>query len=65
MLLRRKRMLIRCHASGTDQETQREISPMAYQCRDDGYVDAWCHLFAKTCIPSHQLRRRVLNEGPD
>lgn len=44
MLLRRKRMLIRCHASGTDQETQREISPMAYQCRDDGYVDAWCHL---------------------
>lgn len=44
-LLRRKRMLIRYHARGTDQETEREISPQRrIYCRDNWYLDAWCHL---------------------
>ena len=44
-LLRRKRMLIRYHARGTDQTTEREISPqrLVYY-RDNWYLDAWCHL---------------------
>ncbi len=44
-LLRRKRMLIRYHARGTDQETEREISPQRLiYYRDNWYLDAWCHL---------------------
>ena len=44
-LLRRKRMLIRYHARGTDQETAREISPQRLiYYRDNWYLDAWCHL---------------------
>lgn len=44
-LLRRKRMFIRYHARGTDQETEREISPQRLiYYRDNWYLDAWCHL---------------------
>ncbi|MDY0054976.1 MAG: YafY family protein [Methyloversatilis sp.] len=44
-LLRRKRMLVRYHARGTDQETEREISPQRLiYYRDNWYLDAWCHL---------------------
>ena len=44
-LLRRKRMLIRYHARGTDQQTEREISPQRLiYYRDNWYLDAWCHL---------------------
>jgi predicted DNA-binding transcriptional regulator YafY len=44
-LLRRKRLLIRYHARGTDETTDREVSPqrLVYY-RDNWYLDAWCHL---------------------
>ncbi len=44
-LLRRKRLVIDYHARGTDETTQREISPqrLVYY-RDNWYLDAWCHL---------------------
>jgi predicted DNA-binding transcriptional regulator YafY len=44
-LLRRKRLIIRYHARGTDETTEREISPqrLVYY-RDNWYLDAWCHL---------------------
>jgi predicted DNA-binding transcriptional regulator YafY len=44
-LLWRKRLIIRYHARGTDETTEREISPerLVYY-RDNWYLDAWCHL---------------------
>ena len=44
-LLRRKRLKIRYHARGTNQTTEREISPQRLiHYRDNWYLDAWCHL---------------------
>lgn len=44
-LLRRKRLVIRYHARGTDEETERELSPQRLvHYRDNWYLDAWCHL---------------------
>ena len=44
-LLRRKRLIIRYHARGTDETTEREISPQRIvYYRDNWYLDAWCHL---------------------
>jgi len=44
-LLRRKRLFIEYHARGTNEISQREISPqrLVYY-RDNWYLDAWCHL---------------------
>ena len=44
-LLRRKRLVIRYHARGTDEVTEREVSPQRLvHYRDNWYLDAWCHL---------------------
>lgn len=44
-LLRRKRLMIRYHARGTDETTDREVSPQRLiHYRDNWYLDAWCHL---------------------
>ncbi|MCM8594078.1 YafY family protein [Accumulibacter sp.] len=44
-LLRRKRLIIRYHARGTDEVTDREVSPQRLNhYRDNWYLDAWCHL---------------------
>lgn len=44
-LLRRKRLVIRYHARGTNEVTEREISPQRLvHYRDNWYLDAWCHL---------------------
>lgn len=44
-LLRRKRLIIRYHARGTDETTEREVSPQRLvHYRDNWYLDAWCHL---------------------
>jgi predicted DNA-binding transcriptional regulator YafY len=44
-LLRRKRLVIRYHARGTDESTDREVSPQRLvHYRDNWYLDAWCHL---------------------
>ena len=44
-LLRRKRLVIRYHARGTDETLDREISPQRLvHYRDNWYLDAWCHL---------------------
>lgn len=44
-LLRRKRLHIHYHARGTNQTSQRDISPqrLTYY-RGNWYLDAWCHL---------------------
>ena len=44
-LLRRKRLVIRYHARGTDEVTEREVSPQRLMhYRENWYLDAWCHL---------------------
>ena len=44
-LLRRKRLLIRYHARGNDETTEREVSPQRLvHYRGNWYLDAWCHL---------------------
>ena len=44
-LLRRKRIVIRYHARGTDERSEREVSPQRLcHYRDNWYLDAWCHL---------------------
>jgi predicted DNA-binding transcriptional regulator YafY len=44
-LLRRKRLQIRYHARGTDEVTDREVSPQRLvHYRGNWYLDAWCHL---------------------
>ena len=44
-LLRRRRLLIRYHARGTNEITEREISPQRLvHYRENWYLDAWCHL---------------------
>lgn len=44
-LLRRKRLIIDYYARGTDQISQREISPQRLiNYRGNWYLDAWCHL---------------------
>jgi len=44
-LLRRKRLLITYHARGTDEVTEREVSPQRLVFyRENWYLDAWCHL---------------------
>ena len=44
-LLRRKRLMITYHARGTNEVTEREVSPqrLVYY-RENWYMDAWCHL---------------------
>ena len=44
-LLRRKRLVITYHARGTDEVTEREVSPQRLvHYRENWYLDAWCHL---------------------
>ena len=44
-LLRRKRLRIVYYARGTDQVTEREVSPQRLvHYRENWYLDAWCHL---------------------
>ena len=44
-LLRRKRLVVRYHARGTDEVTEREVSPQRLvHYRDNWYLDVWCHL---------------------
>ena len=44
-LLRRKRLMITYHGRGSDEVTEREVSPqrLVYY-RENWYLDAWCHL---------------------
>ena len=44
-LLRRKRLVVRYHARGTDEVTEREVSPQRLvHYRDPPHLDVWCHL---------------------
>lgn len=44
-LLRRKRLMITYHARGTDEVTEREVSPQRLvHYRENWYLDAWCHM---------------------
>lgn len=44
-LLRRKRLLITYHARGSNEVSEREVSPQRLvHYRENWYLDAWCHL---------------------
>lgn len=44
-LIRRKRLIIRYHARGTNETSEREVSPQRLvHYRENWYLDAWCHL---------------------
>ena len=44
-LIRRKRLVIRYHARGTDEVTEREVSPQRLvHYRNNWYLVAWCHM---------------------
>lgn len=44
-LLRRKRLHINYHARGTDEISEREVSPQRLvHYRDNWYLDSWCHV---------------------
>ena len=44
-LIRRKRLIIRYHARGTNEISEREVSPQRLvHYRENWYLDAWCHL---------------------
>ncbi len=44
-LLRRKRLFIVYHARGSDEPTEREVSPQRLvHYRDNWYLDTWCHV---------------------
>lgn len=44
-LLRRKRLLIRYHARGSNEVSEREVSPQRLNhYRENWYLNAWCHL---------------------
>ncbi len=72
-LTQRERIQIQYHARGSDQITEREISPQRLiYYRENWYIDAWCHLreglrsFAIDCIqwakPSGKKAREVANK---
>ena len=61
-LIRRKRLIIRYRARGTNEVTEREVSPQRLvHYRDNWYLDAFCHLrhdiraFAVDAIQAAQL----------
>lgn len=44
-LLRRRRLVIEYHGRGSNQHSEREVSPQRLiHYRDNWYLDAWCHL---------------------
>lgn len=70
-LLRRKRLVIRYYARGSDEETEREVSPQRLvHYRENWYLDAWCHLrrdvrnFAVDSIRHVRLLERPAKEIP-
>ena len=71
-LLRRKRLQICYHARGTDELTEREVSPQRLvHYRDNWYLDAWCHLrdelraFAVDAIKSVEILDRKTRDVAD
>ncbi len=71
-LLRRKRLVIRYHARGSDETTEREVSPQRLvHYRDNWYLDAWCHLrdglraFAVDAIEHAELLDRKAKDVAD
>ena len=71
-LLRRKRLFITYHARGTDEVTEREVSPqrLVYY-RENWYLDAWCHLrkglrnFSVDAIQKAEILEKSAREVPE
>lgn len=64
-VVHRKRLLLRYHARGTNETTEREVSPQRLtHYRSNWYLDAWCHLrediraFAVDAITGAQILER-------
>lgn len=71
-LLRRKRLLITYHARGSDEVTEREVSPqrLVYY-RENWYLDAWCHMrkalrnFSVDAIQKAEILEKPAREVPE
>ena len=70
-LLGRQRLRISYHARGTDETTEREISPQRLvHYRENWYLDAWCHLrdglrsFAVDAIQQADLLEKQAKDIP-
>ena len=66
---KRDRLLIRYHARGSNEVTEREISPQRLiYYRENWYVDAWCHLrdglrsFSVDCIKAASVTGKKARE---
>ena len=71
-LLRRKRLYITYRARGSNQITEREISPQRLvHYRDNWYLDAWCHLrqelrsFAVDSIVNAEILETTTKDLPE
>jgi predicted DNA-binding transcriptional regulator YafY len=71
-LLQRRRIHIRYHARGSDQTTERDVSPQRLiHYRGNWYLDAWCHLrnalrgFALDSIEAMHPLEQTAREVPD
>jgi len=71
-LLRRKRLMITYHARGSDEVTEREVSPqrLVYY-RENWYLDAWCHMrkalrnFSVDAIQKAEILEKPAREVPE
>ncbi len=71
-LLRRKRLMITYHGRGSDEVTEREVSPqrLVYY-RENWYLDAWCHLrkglrnFSIDAIQKAEIVEKSAREVPE
>jgi proteasome accessory factor C len=70
-VLQRQRLRIEYEARGTQQVTEREISPQRLtHYRDNWYLDAWCHkskglrTFAVDCVRSAEALDKAADEIP-
>jgi predicted DNA-binding transcriptional regulator YafY len=71
-LLRRKRLWITYYAKGTDETTEREVSPQRLvHYRENWYLDAWCHLrrglrsFAVDGVRRAEILEKPAREVPE
>ncbi len=71
-LLRRHRLQITYYAKGTDETTEREISPQRLvHYRENWYLDAWCHLrkglrsFALDAVRRAEILEKPARNVPD
>lgn len=71
-LLNRKRLFIRYKSRGSNEETEREVSPQRLvHYRENWYLDAWCHVrkalrsFSMDCVRDAEVRAAKSIDVPE